>query len=340
MADPEIANPHGIPSWALTKNGVQFLDYPERAGGRLPDFCIIGAAKCATTSINDYLAQHPAVFMNPLNEPNYFSTDAHLARGEQWYKGQYADACANQICGEASTSYTRYPVCQGTPARIARANPAMKLIYIVREPLARLKSDCLQKMKHAKHVQGNDLTDLSLDEMLDMAQDPASAVYTSPLTTSQYLDQLRQYEPYFPRPQIHVVIYEAFVSRPQEVLAGIFRFLGVDDAFKVDMSERRNMTQTFTHSLAKERVLKPLRRLPGFGSLRHLVPRDLRRNILEALVRRDNTPDPDFSPARLDQLKVHFLPHTEALENWLGFELKEWREQGANEANDRGDHVS
>ena len=106
------------------------------------------------------------------------------------------------------------------------------------------------------------------------------------------------------------------------------------------MSERRNMTQTFTHSLAKERVLKPLRRLPGFGSLRHLVPRDLRRNILEALVRRDNTPDPDFSPARLDQLKVHFLPHTEALENWLGFELKEWREQGANEANDRGDHVS
>ena len=53
MADPEIANPHGIPSWALTKNGVQFLEYPERAGGRLPDFCIIGAAKCVILGLND-----------------------------------------------------------------------------------------------------------------------------------------------------------------------------------------------------------------------------------------------------------------------------------------------
>lgn len=324
-AEQDIANPDGLPSWARTAQGVQFSDYPVRPGGRMPDFCIIGAAKCATTSVNDYLAQHPSIFMNPLNEPNYFSTDAHLARGEQWYRGQYADATADQICGEASTSYTRYPVCLGTPARIAAANPAMKLIYIVREPLARLTSDCLQKMKHAKHVQGNDLTALSLDEMLDMAQDPTSSVYTSPLTASQYRDQLRQYEPFFPRAQIHIVIYEAFAACPQEILADIFRFLGVQDDIEIDMSDRRNLTLTFTHSLAKERALKPLRRLPGFRSLRHLMPQRVRTNIVEALTRRDRTPAPHFSAQRLHQLKAHYAPHTEALETWLGFEVSEWK---------------
>ena len=200
----------------------------------------------------------------------------------------------------------------------------MKLIYVVREPIARLKSDCLQKMKDAKHVQGNDLTALPLDEMLDRAQDPASTVYTSPPTASQYRDQLRQYEPYFLRAQIHLVIYEAFAARPQEILTGIFAFLGVDPGIRIDMSLRRNETRTFTHSLAKERVLKPLRRVPGFASLRHLLPQRVRTDILEALTRRSRTPDPAFSQARLSALQAHFAPHTAALEEWHGEPIREW----------------
>lgn len=321
----DIANPHGVPTWALTSAGLQFDDFPVRANGRMPDFCIIGAAKCATTSVNDYLSQHPAVFMNPLKEPNYFSTDAHLARGEAWYTGQYSDALDGQICGEASTSYTRHPVCIGTPARLAAANPKMKLIYIVRSPVTRAQSDCLQKMKHAKHVQGNDLTHLSLDEMLDLAQDPSSSVYTSPITASQYRDQIREYEPYFPREQIHIVIYEAFAARPQAVLAEIFDFLGVDASVRPDMSERRNLTSKFTHSLSKERVLKPLRRIPGFQNLRHLVPQSMRSKLLETLTRYETGTDPEFSPERRAALDAHFAPHVDALEAWLGHPIEEWR---------------
>lgn len=320
-----VANPHGLPTWARTSKGVQFADYPERPGGRMPDFCIIGAAKCATTSLDHYLSQHPEVFMNPLNEPNYFSTDVHLARGDQWYMGQYSDATEGQICGEASTSYTRYPVCRGTASRIARANPHMKLVYIVRSPVVRVRSDCLQKMKHAKHVQENDLTHLSLDEMLDLAQDPTSSVYTAPIATSQYCDQLREYEAYFPNKQILIVIYEEFVVRPQEVLTRIFDFLGVDPHFVVDMGIRRNLTSSFTHSLAKEKVAKPIRRVPGYTRLRQVFPRKIRKKLVASLASHFGGNDPDFSPAKLQELEEHFAPHVKQLEERLGRELSEWR---------------
>ncbi|MDG4649620.1 sulfotransferase [Roseibacterium sp. SDUM158017] len=320
----DVANPHGLPTWARTSAGVQFADYPVRPGGRMPDFCIIGAAKCATTSLNGYLSQHPAIFMNPLKEPNYFSTDAHLARGDEWYMGQYADATPGQICGEASTSYTRHPVCRGTAARIARANPTMKLVYIVRSPVIRVQSECLQKMKHAKHVQGNDLTSLSLDEMLDLAQDPTSSVYLAPVATSQYRDQLREYEAHFPREQMHVVFYEEFAARPREVVAGILDFLGVDSGVHIDMSTRRNLTSTFTHSLAKERALKPLRRIPGFRTLRQLLPRKMRTELLETLTSYDREEDPRLSPERVRALEAHFAPHIEELETWLGRDLGKW----------------
>lgn len=323
--EAHVANPHGLPTWARTSSGVQFADYPVRPGGRMPDFCIIGAAKCATTSLDHYLAQHPAIFMNPLNEPNYFSTDAHLARGDQWYMGQYADAPDWQICGEASTSYTRHPVCRGTAARIAQANPRMKLVYIVRSPVVRVRSDCLQKMKHAKHVQGNDLTSLSLDEMLDLAQDPTSSVYTDPISTSQYREQLRKYEAHFPIGQFLVVVYEEFVDRPKKVLSEIFDFLEVDPNVVIDMDTRRNLTSTFTHSLAKERVLKPLRRLPGYSAIRQLLPRRMRKRVVESLARNSSATDLQFSPERLEELEAHFAPHVEQLEEWLGRKLIEWR---------------
>lgn len=322
----DLANPHGLPTWARTSTGVQFADYPVHPGGRMPDFCIIGAAKCATTSLNHYLSQHPAIFMNPLKEPHYFSTDVHLARGDQWYMGQYADAEKGQICGEASTSYTRYPVCRGTAARIAKANPHMKLVYLVRSPVVRVRSDCLQRMKHTKFMQGEDLTSLSLDEMLDLMQNPDSTVYNVPIETSQYRDQLREYEAHFPKEQIHVVIYENFVARPQEVLAEILDFLAVDSGVSLDIGTRLNQTSTFTRQVAQEKVLRRLRRVPGFRPLRHILPRKTRTRLLAALSRQDSSVNYRFSPERLRDLERHFAPHVEALEDWLGRELVEWRQ--------------
>ena len=40
-----------------------------------PNFFIVGAPKCGTTSLDEYLRQHPNVFISRPKEPHYFSTD-------------------------------------------------------------------------------------------------------------------------------------------------------------------------------------------------------------------------------------------------------------------------
>src|SRR5690242_14831106 len=77
--------------------------------GRLPDFVVIGGMKCGSTTLFEYLCRHPDVFMCTPKEPGYFSREKVMARGEAWYRSLFADAKPTQLCGEASTCYTRWP---------------------------------------------------------------------------------------------------------------------------------------------------------------------------------------------------------------------------------------
>ncbi len=160
------------PVWARTKDGLAFADVATVAGGRMPDFCIVGAAKCGTTALNAMLAAQPFIFMNPLKEPHYFSTKVILDKGDDWYRGLYARATPDQFLGEASTSYTRYPLCDETIGRLIAANPGMKLIYMLREPVSRTESECLQLLKFTRHALGEDHTHLPLDDFFRMVEDP------------------------------------------------------------------------------------------------------------------------------------------------------------------------
>ena len=76
---------------------------------RMPDFLIIGAMKCATTSLHDQLAAQPGLFMSEPKEPFFFSNDEVYARGIDWYAGLFAGAAAGDLCGESSTHYTKLP---------------------------------------------------------------------------------------------------------------------------------------------------------------------------------------------------------------------------------------
>ncbi|MDJ0615304.1 MAG: sulfotransferase [Calothrix sp. MO_192.B10] len=82
---------------------------------KLPDFIIIGAAKSGTTSLYRYLKKHPQVYFppkdaNPLlgsKESNFFGDDNKYALGIQAYASLFKNTQPHQICGEASTDYTK-----------------------------------------------------------------------------------------------------------------------------------------------------------------------------------------------------------------------------------------
>jgi hypothetical protein len=81
---------------------------------RRPNFIIIGAMKCATSTLHEQLARQPGFFMSQPKEPNFFSDDSAYARGEDWYLGLFAGTRPGDICGESSTHYTKLPTYPGT----------------------------------------------------------------------------------------------------------------------------------------------------------------------------------------------------------------------------------
>lgn len=106
----------------------------------------IGAAKCATSTLFNLLRQHPDVFI--LEETDFFSKDEVYNRGFNWYESLYGKANDKKMRGEASNKYTMKEVFPKTVSRIASYAPELKLIYIVRDPIARIESFWLQKRSH------------------------------------------------------------------------------------------------------------------------------------------------------------------------------------------------
>ena len=111
----------------------------------LPNFIVIGAAKCGTTSLVHYLAQHPQVFMSAEKEPRFFAPEfftkyisGPIRKGTirnemevKEYEGLFDDVTTEKAIGEASTEYIFFPE---TPKRIKKLLPDVKLIAILRNP--------------------------------------------------------------------------------------------------------------------------------------------------------------------------------------------------------------
>lgn len=104
------------------------------------DYIVLGAMKCGTTTLAAQLGAQHGIFMAEPKEPCYFSDDAVFARGPGWYAGLFAGAAPGDIRGEASTHYTKRPDLPRAPERMKAALPEVRLVYMIRDPMARIVS--------------------------------------------------------------------------------------------------------------------------------------------------------------------------------------------------------
>ncbi len=313
-----------IPIWVRTPDGLAFSDVPVRSGGKMPDFCIIGSPKCGTTTLDRYLGAHPGVFVCELKEPHYFSTPEILARGEAWYTGLYAGAAPEQICGEASTSYTRYPIVPGTVERMYDANPDMKLIYILRNPVDRVESEALQTMKYLKNVMGEDFRHMTLDAFLEMIEDPASPYYSAIVETSRYEEQIRAFEARFPPEQILLLTQADLRQEPEAVMQRLHAFLGLAAHTEFAGGGDKNVTADFFTGSAREAATGRLSRLPGYGVLKALVPEAMKKRLIKSL---SGPPNPQAQKLSLDmrqRLEHELAASTAAVAARIGQPANTW----------------
>ena len=188
-----------------------------------PNFIIIGASKCGTTSLFFYLSQHPQILIPHKKEIDFFNRNFHL--GVSWYLAQFpAVADTEFITGEASPSYMSNPLVR---ARIKQLFPNTKIIMMLRNPVERTISEYY-------HAVNRDLEQRSLLEIIEtereiVATQPRSEVMAQfgYLFNSIYLDKIAQWQTDFSPENILIIDSESFFEQTDRVMQQVWQFLGL-----------------------------------------------------------------------------------------------------------------
>lgn len=204
---------------------------------RLPDFLVIGAMKAGTTSLCWDLEAHPSIFFPSVKEPHTLCLDEVLTEeGRKKYAALFDRASPEQICGEGSTGYTKQPLHTGVPERARQLLGAdLKLIYIVREPVARTLS-------HHYHMYR------AGDAPRDIGQ--ALRQIPSLVNVSRYAMQLDPWIETFGLANLHVVRFEDFVQARTETVNELCTFLRVSPESGTVDTER-------VHNAGENQLLPP-----------------------------------------------------------------------------------
>ena len=292
---------------------------------RTPDFIIIGAAKSGTTSLYQYLCRHPEIYMSTPKEPDFFSIDTNYARGIDWYYSLFSDALPSQICGEASTTYSRYHQHPKTAERIDRTLPqTTKFIYIMRHPIDRAYSFYIHRFKGSLHK-----PELAVSNTFEETIKQQSEFIES----SYYLEQIEQYLPFFPQESFLFLLMEDLIERPAQTLSEILTFINVDD--KVDLIERKkivaNKAGDYPEWYVKKQLLAPLKTIPGLNLVSSLFPKSVKNNVYRIIKKAQYkewktsqfTPPPMLPETRA-MLVEHFKEPNLKLSQFLGRDLSHW----------------
>ncbi len=194
---------------------------PHTLLARRPNFLVVSAPKTGSTWLAANLRAHPDVFVPPAKELKYFSS-LFKWLDLNWYLEQFAPG-EGQVKGEASPSYAILPTARIRLLR--RLIPDLKLIFLLREPIARAWSHAKHTHRYREATFAGNTSDFAAVTAADWQANFAHDWLT---TSGDYLGQLQRWLSVFPREQVYVGFHESIAARPAELLRDIFAFLGVD----------------------------------------------------------------------------------------------------------------
>ncbi len=192
-----------------------------------PNLFIIGASKCGTTTLWNMLNSHSKVFMSTPKEPWFFSfSDFHKRLDE--YHALFKDVNEEKIIGEASPIYSETTLIPDIAERLYSYNPDAKIIYVIREPIGRLKSAWRQTLSTGHwhtHIYKN-YTDV---EVPLMPKNFKKAIFEYPtfLEACKYWTHVESYKQYFKDQNILLLFFEDLATDPLEVYQRMCDFLEI-----------------------------------------------------------------------------------------------------------------
>jgi hypothetical protein len=199
-----------------------------------PDFLIIGAQRCGTTSLFYYLSQHPDLSMPETKEIHYF--DTQYENGTEWYSDFFKKAPREKekLTGEASPYYIFHPLC---PERIACHLPDVKLIALLRNPIDRAYSHFIHQRKLNTEPIGSFEEAIAIEEIRIAGEDEKLILGIKNISVPHrrysyvnrgfYFNQISRWLRYFPMNQMLFVKSEDLFQNPVPALKEIHDFLNI-----------------------------------------------------------------------------------------------------------------
>ena len=291
-----------------------------------PNFYVVGAQKCGTTSLYQHLKKHPQVFLPEVKEPAYFSDPpppgAKLLYPDSrvtidYYQGLYRDARGFEAIGDTSPHYLRDA---DSARRIHEVCPGAKIIVMLRDPVVRAHSAYLMNL----------LRDFDSAPTFGQAlQRDKERNKGSWFTAWQYVEaglyssQVRRYLDKFGKDQVLVLMFEDLAVRSQELFAQVASHLGVDPGL-IDVT-----SVSEPHNYYRMPRFKTAYRIAGALGLRSKLTSPSFRRLLNRSGLLFKTEKPPLDAESRKYLQEIYGPDIAQLEELLGRKLPELRKSWA-----------
>ena len=189
-----------------------------------PNFFIVGAPRCGTTSLHRYLSKIPGIFMSPFKEPNYFNPNVKKEffifkpiRDKKKYLKLFERVTSEIAIGEASPTYLMDP---STPSLISKVIPNAKIIAILRDPVDRIFSEFL-------FLLGTASVKSSFSDTIRQGVKGKNYSSKRLLDSGLYYEQVKRYFETFGEKQVKIIIFEEFFQDAKKNLTDVLDFLGI-----------------------------------------------------------------------------------------------------------------
>lgn len=328
---------------ALAKSAFRAATLVDRAK---PNFFIVGAPKCGTTSLHEYLQHHPDVFMPFYKEPHFFGSDLEGSRFRQFrdkpdrYLKLFRDARGEKRIGESSPWYL---ASQCAAAEIYDYDPRAKIIIMLRNPI-----DMMYSMWSQFRYSGNEQIETFEEALAAEADRRAGKCIRRAahcITGLQYRmmtrfsGQLSRYFERFGAENVRVIIFDDFRADTASVYKSVLEFLEVDTCFQTtfhirnpnkearwDWLQQRIVDSGFSLMLLKDR-------LTYLATTHSLVPYVYRTRAVEGVIAAYTKYErrSPLTPELRRCLAAEFEAEIDALSALLDRDLSHWYRTAAED---------
>ncbi|HMT30084.1 MAG TPA: sulfotransferase domain-containing protein [Bacteroidia bacterium] len=289
---------------------------------------IIGAQKAGTTSLKNYLYQHPQIESHYQTEFSYFSDPKEFKLG-------YDDAFSRYISKTDLPSekklIAKYAGLYATERGLKLLhdhNPDVTIVLILRNPVERAYS-----AYNMEHTYNTDWMNKDFEGMLDIIskkqfEDPMYKLFIQMGLYNEYVEMVYRY---FPKEKVKIYLFEEMKKDPLKICKELFEILGVDPHFIPDVSVIHNKSARAKNVLIA-RIIEKLRNNHNFIKkfAKNILPHETFTKIGYQLIEMNKSSKKKIEPLNpvvRAKFEDFFRPYNQKLADLTGMDLSIWEKK-------------